>query len=153
AGVSATAHAKVDVFGLYKWEKTCTLFDLNSPHASVSGSFPLGKGATCSTLPDPPSSAPFDDPPASCFGTSTPPPPPRDAGPLDDSGSDAGPVDSGVCEHDSCTSGSPLSPTCTKDGQGGACIKSICENDSYCCEFSWTASCIAHVENGDFACV
>jgi hypothetical protein len=58
----------------------------------------------------------------------------------------------GGCDHDSCTTGGPLGTTCTQDGQNGACIQSICANDSYCCDFEWSASCVAHVTNGDFAC-
>jgi hypothetical protein len=57
------------------------------------------------------------------------------------------------CEHDVCTIGSALGGKCNSDGQGGACIAAICKADSYCCEHGWTASCIEHVENGDFGCV
>ncbi|MBI5537784.1 MAG: hypothetical protein HY898_33980 [Deltaproteobacteria bacterium] len=49
AGARAGAYAKVDVFGLYKWHKECTLFDVESTHATASGTFTLpgGQGGTC----------------------------------------------------------------------------------------------------------
>jgi hypothetical protein len=69
AGVLAAAHAKVDVFGLYKWEKACTLFDVESPNASFSGTFNLPGGSTtaCTSSP-PPQNPALDSPPSSCFG-------------------------------------------------------------------------------------
>ncbi|MGZ3420775.1 MAG: hypothetical protein ACXVEE_23060 [Polyangiales bacterium] len=159
AGASAKAHAKLDVFGLYKWEKECTLFDLHSPKASFMGSFPLGKGASC-TPSDPPAMPEVTDPPPSCFGgTDTPG---DDAGtvdtgtPGDDVGSDAasdGAADGAVmCGHDTCTVGDVLTTGCDKDGEGGKCIEAICLNDSYCCEHAWTLSCVAHITNGDYGC-
>jgi hypothetical protein len=153
AGASAKAHAKLDIFGLYKWEKECTLFDLHTPKASFSGSFPLGKGATC-TPADAPADETVSDPPASCFGgTSTGG---DDAG-TDDAGDDSGATDGGdagpvMCSHDTCTIGDPLTTGCDKDGEGGACIKAICDNDPYCCETKWSLSCLAHIENGDYGC-
>ena len=205
AGVSATAHAKVDAFGLWKWEKTCSLFDVESPRATVTASWPLGAGATCSgSSATEFASTAHDEPEASCFGGgSKPPEPGTDAGlPTDAGGSDTGAVDAGDgggdttdgcpgttepvsyawsceperwgdcicdcecgasdvdcqvgecggCDHDVCTEGGPLGIHCDKDGQGGECIRAICENDSYCCEHSWTLSCVAHVEKGDFGC-
>lgn len=192
AGVSAKAHAKVDVFGLFKWEKECTLFDVESPKASFDKTFSLGTGATCTAVGDPPADDPVSSPAASCFGGGTDPGtdagPGTDTGPSTDGGDggtcvptgspppsgwtcdaakygdcvcdcacggadkDCKAGECGGCTHDACTIGDALGTTCTKDTQGGACIKSICENDSYCCEFSWTASCVAHIENGDYAC-
>jgi hypothetical protein len=153
AGVSARAKAKLDVFGLYKWEKECTLFDMHSPKATFSGSFPLGKGATCTESPATPEPPSTSTPAPSCFGDT--PVAGEDAGTLPDTGlPDGGGEDAGevMCDHDVCTSGGPLSIGCTKDSQGGACIKAICENDEYCCKFSWTASCIDKVEKGMFGC-
>lgn len=71
AGVSATAHAKVDVFGLFKWEKTCSLFDIESPRATVNASWPLGPGATCTegSATEFASTA-HEEPDESCFGSS-----------------------------------------------------------------------------------
>lgn len=162
AGASAKAHAKLDVFGLYKWEKECTLFDLHSPKASFDGTFPLGKGATCTDAPaaaDPPE---VTDPPASCFGGTDVGGDAGgdDSGTGDDAASDSGSGEGGtgdsgpiMCSHDTCTTGDVLTTGCTNDGQGGACIKSICDNDPYCCETAWSLSCVAHIENGDYACV
>lgn len=153
AGASARAKAKLDVFGLYKWEKECMLFDMHSPKASFSGSFPLGKGATCTD------SGPVSEPPtvsapsASCFGDT--PVAGEDAGtPGTDSGTptDGGDAGSVMCDHDVCTSGGPLSIGCDKDSQAGACIKAICEADEYCCNIAWTASCIDKVEKGLYGC-
>lgn len=164
AGADAKAHAKLDVLGLFKWERECTLFDVRTPVASFNGSIPLGKGSTCADAPAP--TAPPEPPPAGdgCFGdTSTG----TDAGtddtglPTLDGGTDDASADAADgdgadttlhCDHDTCTIGGPLSSGCDKDGQGGACIASVCANDDYCCNYAWTASCIAHVTNGDYAC-
>jgi hypothetical protein len=206
AGVSAAAHAKIDVLGLFKWEKSCTLFSYETPHASFSGSFTLPGGTTAScTQPQMQPPAPnMDTPPPMCFGDPSAPPP-MDAGPNpvnnDDGGASSGdgatPVGDGAvgscntnndpappgwtcdpgkygdcvcdcgcngtdidcaagqcggCTHDTCTTGAPLGTMCTNDGQNGACIQSICANDSYCCDYEWSASCVAHITNGDFAC-
>jgi len=152
AGVSARAKAKLDVFGLYKWEKECTLFDMHSPKATFSGSFPLGKGATCTETASAPAPAPTSTPAPSCFGDT--PVAGEDAGVPDTGTPDGGGTDAGevMCDHDVCTSGGPLSIGCTKDSQAGACIKAICENDEYCCTSAWTASCIDKVEKGMFGC-
>jgi hypothetical protein len=218
AGVMAAAHAKVDLLGLYTFEKTCTLFDVESPTEAVSESFTLpgGTNKTCTSNP-PQSTTPTPDPdPASCFagtdpgtgnggttggntggvdgggtnpgddggtgegGTTTPndggpvvdgcvqnndPPPSGWTCPASSYGDcvcscncggtdiDCAPGACSTCNHDSCTIGDALGLSCTDDGQSGACIQSICENDSYCCTFAWTASCVAHVTNGDYACV
>ncbi len=149
AGAKATAHAKLNVFGLYKWEKSCTLFDVRTPEYTVSGTVSLPKGSSCTPAASYtvfPPVAPSPD--ASCFGDTTVDPG-SDAGTDGGILPDAGPV---VCEHDVCTSGSRLTIGCTKDTQGGACIKGICENDPYCCEFAWTASCIDKVEKGMYGC-
>ncbi len=154
AGVSARAKAKLDVFGLYKWEKECTLFDMQSPKATFSGSFPLGKGATCTDTPSAPSPTPVSAPSASCFGDT--PVAGDDAGtPGDDAGTtDGGTAESGpvMCDHDVCTSGGPLTVGCTKDSQAGACIEAICKADEYCCTIAWTASCIDKVVKGMYGC-
>ncbi|MBI2396051.1 MAG: hypothetical protein HYV09_41190 [Deltaproteobacteria bacterium] len=158
AGVNARAHAKLNVFGPYKWEKECTLFDLQSPVATFSGSFPLGSGATCTPTPDAPAPVPVSSPPASCFGDAKVGGGGEDAGvgPGLDGGTGEGGVDGDAgpvkCDHDVCTNGTPLTTGCTKDGQAGACIKAICENDPYCCEIAWSASCIDKVEKGMYGC-
>lgn len=183
AGVSATAHAKVDVLGLIKWEKQCTLFAIETPHENVQATFslPAGSSATCTTPAPDPMPVHVDSPPPSCFGSGQGSggddgggvgPVGDDAATGDDAtgddatagdaaGGDAGSSDaadasdgawSTACDHDVCTEGDALSPTCTMDGQNGACIASICQNDPYCCQFAWTGSCVAHVTNGDFAC-
>jgi hypothetical protein len=171
AGVSATAHAKVDVLGLIRWEKQCTLFAVETPHLNVSTTFslPAGASATCTTPAPDPMPVHVDAPPPSCFGDGKAPggddggavgPTGDDAAGDDatanDAAADGGNLDdagwSTACDHDVCTEGDALSPTCTMDGQNGACIASICQNDPYCCQFAWTGSCVAHVTNGDFAC-
>jgi hypothetical protein len=154
AGVSARAKAKLDVFGLYKWEKECTLFDMHSPKASFSGSFPLGKGATCTDSPAAPTPPSVSTPSPSCFGDTAVAgedagTPDLDGGIPDGGGADSGPV---LCDHDVCTNGAPLTTGCTQDSQGGACIKAICDNDPYCCSTAWSASCIDKVEKGMYGC-
>ena len=72
AGIDAVASANVDVFGLYQWNKTCTLFDVESPTAAVSGTFPLPGGAATTCTSNPPAAvAPLAAPPPSCFGGSS----------------------------------------------------------------------------------
>jgi hypothetical protein len=60
--------------------------------------------------------------------------------------------DAGKCDHSACVTGDALSSSCTLDNQGGACIAAICANDSFCCDFTWDGSCVAHVTNGDYGC-
>ena len=154
AGASAHAKAKLDIFGLYKWEKECTLFDVQTPEATFTGSFPLGKGATCTDSPAPPAPSPVLAPSPSCFGDEATPG--DDAGVPDsglpDGGSEDGGTSSVLCSHDVCTNGEPLTTGCDKDSQGGACIKAICKEDPYCCETAWSASCIDKVEKGMYGC-
>lgn len=146
AGASAKAKAKLNIFGLYKWEKECTLFDVQSPEATFSGTFPLGSGATCTDSPAAPAPTSTSSPSEGCFGDEATP---GDAGP--GPGPDPGPVDV-LCSHDVCTDGAPLTTGCTKDGQAGACIKAICKEDPYCCLTAWSASCIDKVEKGMYGC-
>lgn len=152
AGASAKAKASLNIFGLYKWEKECTLFDLQSPEATFSGSFPLGSGATCTDSPAPPAPTSVSSPSPSCFGDEATPT--EDAGTDADGGTDTGVTDSGPvkCGHDVCTNGDPLTTGCDKDGQAGACIKALCDKDPYCCETAWSASCIDKVEKGMYGC-
>jgi hypothetical protein len=155
AGASAKAKASLNIFGLYKWQKECTLFDVQSPEATFSGSFPLGKGATCTDVMAPPPPSPTLAPGESCFGDTAVPGDDagtgEDTGPSTDGGTDGGPVDV-LCSHDVCTNGAPLTTGCTKDGQAGECIKAICKEDPYCCETAWSASCIDKVEKGEYGC-
>lgn len=155
AGASAHAKAKLNIFGLYKWEKECTLFDVQSPEATFSGSFPLGKGATCTEVPATPAPTPKLAPSESCFGGTTVSGDDagtgEDTGPSTDGGTDSGTTEV-MCAHDVCTNGEPLTTGCTKDGQAGECIKAICREDPYCCETAWSVSCIDKVEKGMFGC-
>ncbi|HEY6459411.1 MAG TPA: hypothetical protein VIY73_04645, partial [Polyangiaceae bacterium] len=70
AGVEVVAQANVDVFGLFKWQKQCTLFAEETPHASVESTFalPAGSGVTCTTPQPDPAPVNVAAPPASCFG-------------------------------------------------------------------------------------
>jgi hypothetical protein len=152
AGANATAKASLDVFGLYKWQKECVLFDVHTPVASATGSIPLGKGATCTPQTPPTIPTPVTAPGAACFGGASTG---GDAGTDDGGSSDAGTLPDGAavqCSHDVCTRGDILTTGCDKDSQGGACIKAICEKDDYCCTYGWTASCVQHVIDGDFGC-
>lgn len=47
---------------------------------------------------------------------------------------------SGTCDHDVCTEGTPLDPSC------GTCAASICELDDFCCNNTWDDVCVGHVE-------
>jgi uncharacterized membrane protein YgcG len=173
AGVDAVASANVDILGLYKWSKTCTLFDVESPTESVSGTFTLPGGSTTACVSSPPPANPAQaSPPASCFGGgsgsssggsssggSSSGGASDDGGSATDSGSsssDGGTTtasDGGTCDHSACVTGDALSSSCTLDNQGGACIAAICSNDSFCCDFIWDGSCVAHITNGDFGCL
>jgi hypothetical protein len=175
AGIDAVASANVDIFGLYQWNKTCTLFDVESPTASFSGTFALPGGSTTTCTSNPPPANPAQAaPPAFCFGGGTPTGGGSSSGSTSSSGSSsggsssgstvadggasstdsgAGNEDAGNCDHSACTMGDALGPTCTDDDQGGACIAAICKNDSFCCQFTWDGTCTAHVTNGDYGCL
>ncbi len=51
-------------------------------------------------------------------------------------GSITGPIGSGKCDHDACTTGTALDPTC------GICATAVCLADPYCCTDSWDDLCI-----------
>ena len=176
AGIDAVASANVDIFGLYQWNKTCTLFDVESPTASFSGTFPLPGGSTTTCASNPPPANPAEAaPPPYCFGGGTPTGGGSSSGSTSSSSgsssggsssgstvadggtsstdSGAGNEDAGNCDHSACTTGDALGPTCTDDNQGGACIAAICKNDSFCCQFTWDGTCTAHVTNGDYGCL
>ena len=131
AGVSATVLAKVDLFGLYKWQKQCTLFDVDTEwQKDDTFVLPGGTNATCtmngdySLPPKPPVN------PASCFGDT------QTGG-----GSDAGPsVITGTCTHDVCTAGDKLGQQCD------SCTMAVCAQDPYCCDTYWGLSCFADVQ-------
>ena len=156
AGIDAVASASVDVFGLFKWQKTCTLFDVESPTAAASGTFPLPGGANTSCVSHPPPAIPaLPAPPPSCFGGGSGSASGSSGGAVDAGSDDAAAAagDGGTCTHSACVSGPALGPACALDNQAGACIKAICQNDSFCCNFTWDGSCIAHVTNGDYGCL
>jgi hypothetical protein len=52
---------------------------------------------------------------------------------------DPGPGD-GNCDHDVCTEGAALDPTC------GSCSKAVCTNDNYCCAEAWDEICVGLVD-------
>ncbi len=132
AGLSASVHAKVDIFGLYKWEKECTLFDLNG-EAQYDHAFTLpgGQNATCTPASnyDLPPEPPAD--PASCFGSSS-----GDT----DGGADGGGIINGTCTHDVCTAGDKLGQQCD------SCTMAVCAKDPYCCDTYWGLSCFQDVQ-------
>jgi hypothetical protein len=47
---------------------------------------------------------------------------------------------SGNCNHDVCTVGDALDPSC------GSCAAEVCANDDYCCNVAWDAMCVAEVD-------
>jgi hypothetical protein len=185
AGANASVYAKADIFGLIKFDKSCTLFDIESPHAKGSASFPLPGGATgtCTTGDVAPPSTRTEPNPAACFGSDTVG---TSGGGDTSSGSGAGSggtsgsgggtcgkhavapstwtcapekygdctCDCGCgvqdddclagqcssCDHDECTVGNALGRDCSD------CVKTICDNDPYCCEQEWGASCLLSVQ-------
>ncbi len=48
---------------------------------------------------------------------------------------------SGTCDHDVCTEGGPLDPSC------GTCAAAVCNADSFCCNNTWDGMCVAQVED------
>lgn len=130
AGVSATILAKVDLFGLYKWQKECTLFDYDTEwQKDDTFVLPGGKSATCSmnndySLPPKPPVNPF-----ACFGSD---PPQSDGG---------SPIINGTCTHDVCTAGDKLGQQCD------ACTMKVCAKDPYCCDTYWGLSCFQDVQD------
>ncbi len=177
AGVGAAASLDVDLFGLYSYSKECTLFDLNRGK-NVSGTFrlPGGASATCTSVPIPPRPEPSPLPAELCFAR------PQSTGPQAACLPNGSPIPSGwtcdpakygdcncdcscgaadrdcaagacgTCTHDVCTTGAPLGNMCTEDGQGGACIRAICDADPYCCTTAWGASCVDKVKQGLYGC-
>lgn len=141
AGVSAKVLAQVDLFGLYKWKKECTLFDVSGT-AQYDTTFPYPAGTTCTVA------GPFPLPPAqpadlsSCFsgsddGSGTPPTG-VDAGGAD--AGDSGTLIPGTCTHDVCTAGEKLGQACDD------CTMKVCAVDSYCCDTYWGLSCFDTVQ-------
>jgi hypothetical protein len=138
AGVTAGVQAKVDVFGLKKWEKDCILFSVDkSAEFSRTFTLPGGPNATCT--PDdqgfarqPPAPAP-----ELCFGgggsSSNPPPPPSADG--------GGGGIPGTCTHGVCQVGEKLGSACD------ACTAKVCAKDPYCCTTYWGPSCFVAVES------
>jgi hypothetical protein len=177
AGVGAAASLDVDLFGLYSYSKECTLFDLNRGK-NVSGTFrlPGGASATCTSVPIPPRPEPSALPAELCFAR------PQNTGPQAACLPNGSPLPTawtcdpakygdcncdcncgaadrdcaagacGTCTHDVCTTGAPLGNMCTEDGQGGACIRAICDADPYCCTTAWGASCVDKVKQGLYGC-
>jgi len=47
---------------------------------------------------------------------------------------------SGNCDHDVCTAGTALDPSC------GACAEAVCSHDNFCCESEWDSVCVSEVD-------
>lgn len=150
-GASAGVHAKVDVFGLYKWEKECTLFDVNaSTMGSTTFVLPGGGASTATCNPtnvyDLSPKTPAN--PASCWGSDSSggddagvPPVDTDGGSASDGGADGGDGSiPGTCTHDVCTAGDALGQDCN------SCTQAVCAADPYCCDTFWGPSCFADVQ-------
>ncbi|MDB4943060.1 MAG: hypothetical protein JWP97_2594 [Labilithrix sp.] len=146
AGVSAKVLAKVDLFGLYKWQKECTLFDVSADaQYDTTYAYPGGAAATCTVagpFPLPPKPAAT---PESCFGgTDSGPTTPGGGGtttpPATDGGADSGSTIPGTCTHDVCTAGEKLGQACDD------CTMKVCAADSYCCDTFWGLSCFDSVQ-------
>lgn len=48
---------------------------------------------------------------------------------------------SGNCDHGVCEEGGPLDPSC------GTCEAAVCNEDQYCCDTAWDATCVAEVDD------
>ena len=167
AGVKSGVHAKVDILG-YHFEKSCTLFKLETDHAMFSQTVNLptlgNKLSSCSgDVTQPPEPTPDPD---ACFATGgtgviggtmgcvnaghdVPGEWTCDATRYGDCKCDCGcgtddvDCDAGACAtcaHDECTVGDPLGPQCSP------CAKQMCDADPYCCGQYWGASCIEQMK-------
>jgi hypothetical protein len=143
AGMSAKVLAKVDLFGLYKWKKECTLFDINAlKRYDATYPYPGGPAATCTVAGPFPLPPPVPANPQSCFGGSDPGSTPG-ANPLPglDGGADSGAaLIPGTCTHDVCTAGTALGQACDD------CTMKLCAADPYCCDTFWGLSCFDSVK-------
>ncbi len=130
AGANAKVLAKVNLLGLFKWQKECTLFDVNElGQWDRTFTLPGGSQTTCTpaknyNLPPQPKAMP-----ASCFADETP---------VADGGKP--PIIPGTCTHDVCTAGDKLGQQCD------SCTMAVCAQDPYCCDTFWGLSCFANVE-------
>lgn len=147
AGMSAKVLAKVDLFGLYKWKKECTLFDLNGlARYDATYPYPGGATATCTVAGPFPLPPPVPANPSACFGGTDPgtggaPINPNDPLAALDGGADASvPLIPGTCTHDVCTAGEKLGQACDD------CTMKVCAADSYCCDTFWGLSCFDSVQ-------
>lgn len=158
AGMSAKVLAKVDLFGLYKWKKECTLFDINTlQQYDTTYPYPGGPTATCTIAGPFPLPPPVPANPQSCFGENDPGTGgtgtgtgtggnPNGGGGGDDAGGgtdggDSGkPLIPGTCTHDVCTAGEKLGQACDD------CTMKVCAADSYCCDTFWGLSCFDSVK-------
>jgi hypothetical protein len=129
ARLSAAVLAKLDLFGVKKWKKECTLFDVNAT-ARYDRTFAVASGgvgaAACTPLGPFPVPAPPAANPAACFGETQ------------ESGA-ASPIIPGTCTHDVCTAGEKLGQACD------SCTMQVCAVDPYCCDTYWGASCFDRV--------
>jgi hypothetical protein len=128
AGLSAGVVAKLDVFGVKKWKKECTLFSESHklPYDRAYPS-PGGASATCavaSPLALPPSATAN---PAACFSD-------------DDAQTTTPALIPGTCTHDVCSAGEKLGQACDE------CTMKVCAVDAYCCDTYWGLSCFDQVQ-------
>lgn len=155
AGMSAKVLAQVDLFGLYKWKKECTLFDINTlQQYDTTYPYPGGPTATCTVAGPFPLPPPVPANPQSCFSETDPgtvtlpssgtgtgdPNGTADAGTGDDGGDSGKPLIPGTCTHDVCTAGDKLGQACDD------CTMKVCAADSYCCDTFWGLSCFDSVK-------
>jgi hypothetical protein len=130
AALVSTVLAKLDLLGVTKWKKECTLFSegttLPYDHAYPT---PGGSAATtCSVVgPYPLPPQPTANPSA-CF--------------QDDGTADGGapPIIQGTCTHDVCVAGDKLGQQCDD------CTMKVCAVDTYCCDTYWGLSCFDDVQ-------
>jgi hypothetical protein len=147
-GVSAKVLAQVDLFGLYKWKKECTLFSVDAKKRyDTTYPYPGSPAATCTVAGPFPLPPPVPANPEACFGetdrgTGSEPTNAADGG--SDGGADAdgeaGSLIPGACTHDVCTAGEPLGQACDE------CTMKVCAADAYCCDTFWGLSCFDSVE-------
>jgi hypothetical protein len=127
-GVSATVYGEINLLGIKKWKKECTLFDEHR-EARYDRAYPTPGGATATCSP----AGPFPLPPtmqanpAACFGDDAP----ESSGPT---------IITGTCTHDVCTAAEKLGQQCND------CTMKVCAVDPYCCDTYWGLSCFQRVE-------
>lgn len=127
-GIYGGLLAELNLYKILKWKKECALFDEHKiAHYDRTYPDPAGPNAACMPGGPFPLPAPVAANPKGCFGDPASPA-------TDDPG-----IIVGECTHDVCHPGDKIGQQCD------TCTMKVCQNDPYCCDTFWGASCIESV--------